>query len=86
MSPFCPSGVRLGTPASTSRGMKEKEMKFIGGVILEVIEQLKLYRLPTKKEERKDYIIKFEKEMRANKKMKEIHSRVKKLALRFPIP
>ncbi|KKP60712.1 MAG: Serine hydroxymethyltransferase [Candidatus Roizmanbacteria bacterium GW2011_GWA2_34_18] len=86
MSPFYPSGVRLGTPASTSRGMKEKEMKFIGGVILEVINLLKPYRLPLEKEERKDYIAKFEKEMRANKKMKEIHLKVKKLALRFPIP
>ncbi len=86
LSPFYPSGIRLGTPASTSRGMKEKEMKFIGGIILEVINLLKPYRLPLKKEERKDYITKFEGEMRANKKMKEIHLRVKKLALRFSIP
>lgn len=84
-SPFYPSGVRLGTPASTSRGMGTKEMKFIGGVILEVIDLLKSYHLPENKLERKDYIAKFEKEMRTNKKMKEIHLRVKKLALRFPI-
>jgi len=85
-SPFYPSGVRLGTPASTSRGMKEKEMKFIGGVILEVINLLKTYKLPVNKLDRKDYIAKFEREMRANNKIKEIHLRVKKLALRFPIP
>ena len=85
-SPFYPSGVRLGTPASTSRGMKEKEMKFIGGVILEVINIIKSYRLPLKKEERKAYIAKFDKDMRANKKIREIRLRVKKLALRFPIP
>ncbi len=85
-SPFYPSGIRLGTPASTSRGMKEKEMKFIGEVILEVVGMLKNYHLPEKKEERKDYIAKFEHEMRASKKMMEIHSRVKRLALRFPIP
>ena len=85
-SPFYPSGIRLGTPASTSRGMKEKEMKFIGGVILEVISLLKPYRLPENKVERKEYIAKFEKEMREDKKIKEIHARVKKLALGFPIP
>src|SRR3990167_8610675 len=56
MSPFYPSGVRLGTPASTSRGMKEKEMKFIGGTILKVIDIIKLYKLPLNKEERKEYI------------------------------
>lgn len=85
-SPFYPSGVRLGTPASTSRGMKEKEMKFIGGVILEVIGLLKAYRLPENKEKRKEYIAEFEREMKANKKIKEIHGRVRKMALKFQIP
>jgi glycine hydroxymethyltransferase len=32
-SPFVTSGVRIGTPAVTSRGMKEAEMKSIGGFI-----------------------------------------------------
>ena len=36
--PFNPSGVRIGTPAITSRGMKEKEMKKIGDWMNEVIE------------------------------------------------
>ncbi|HLD70481.1 MAG TPA: serine hydroxymethyltransferase, partial [Negativicutes bacterium] len=35
--PFKPSGLRLGTPAVTSRGMKEKEMKLIAGWINEII-------------------------------------------------
>lgn len=34
--PAVTSGVRLGTPALTTRGMKEADMKTIGGMILEV--------------------------------------------------
>jgi glycine hydroxymethyltransferase len=36
-SPFDPSGIRLGTPALTTRGMKEKEMVQIAGWIDEAI-------------------------------------------------
>ncbi|PIR48870.1 serine hydroxymethyltransferase [Candidatus Peregrinibacteria bacterium CG10_big_fil_rev_8_21_14_0_10_55_24] len=36
--PFKPSGVRIGTPAITSRGMKEPEMRKLGDWMSEVIE------------------------------------------------
>src|SRR5574341_107505 len=36
-SPFDPSGIRLGTPATTSRGMKETEMEQIGNWIAAVL-------------------------------------------------
>jgi glycine hydroxymethyltransferase len=36
-SPFVTSGVRIGTPALTTRGMKEPEMKLIAGWIAEVL-------------------------------------------------
>lgn len=37
-SPFVTSGVRIGTPAITTRGFKEEDMKEIAGIINEVIE------------------------------------------------
>ena len=37
-SPFVTSGLRIGTPALTSRGMKEVEMKCIAGWIAQVLE------------------------------------------------
>lgn len=36
-SPFVTSGIRIGTPALTSRGMKEEEMKAIGEIIADTI-------------------------------------------------
>jgi glycine hydroxymethyltransferase len=40
-SPFQASGVRLGTPAVTARGMKEPEMAAIADMISEVLMDIK---------------------------------------------
>ncbi|MDD3243092.1 MAG: serine hydroxymethyltransferase [Eubacteriales bacterium] len=38
-SPFVTSGIRLGTPAVTTRGMKEADMTVIAGCISQIVEQ-----------------------------------------------
>ncbi|OGI25456.1 MAG: serine hydroxymethyltransferase [Candidatus Moranbacteria bacterium RBG_13_45_13] len=39
--PFDPSGIRLGTPCVTIRGMKEKEMEILGNAIADTLESRK---------------------------------------------
>jgi len=39
-SPFVTSGIRIGTPALTTRGMKENEMRLIGGMIVQTLEKV----------------------------------------------
>ena len=51
-----PSGIRLGTPAITTRGMKEKEMKQIGKWIIQIITEVSHYKIPEDKEARKVFL------------------------------
>ena len=62
-SPFDPSGIRLGTPAATSRGMKEKEFTLIAQMIKNALASIG-----------------------DETKLKKIKQKVKKLALKFPVP
>jgi len=56
-APFRPSGLRLGTPAATTMGMKEKEMKKIAGLIYRVL--VKKENPNSVKKEVKDLCLKF---------------------------
>lgn len=86
MPPFYPSGIRLGTPAITTRGMKEKEMVKVAGWFNRVIDEVKGYQLPKDKEERKEFWKKFKKEIVKNRKLLIIATEVKTLTSKFPLP
>src|SRR3989344_4575088 len=68
-SPFYPSGIRLGTPALTTRGMKEKEMKKIAAWIKEALEEIRGHDTPNEKELRAQYIKDFKKKIVGNKNL-----------------
>jgi len=85
-SPFYPSGVRLGTPAITTRGMREREMAQIGKWIAEIVQEIKEYRLPETKEERIAYLKQFKKDIAENSVIQKIKEEVKELSQRFPLP
>ena len=83
-SPFYPSGIRLGTPALTTRGMKEKEMKKIAHWIKRALDSVKDYKLP-EKDKRKDYLEKFKKDVHKNKNLAKIKKEIKTFTSRYPI-
>ncbi|RJQ36296.1 serine hydroxymethyltransferase [Candidatus Microgenomates bacterium] len=86
MPPFYPSGIRLGTPAITTRGMKEKDMVKIAKWINEVIDEVKGEELPSDKEKRSLFWKEFKTKVVKNKKLFGISKEVKKMCLKFPIP
>lgn len=85
-SPFYPSGIRLGTPAATTRGMGDGEMKIIAGWIISVIGEVRDEKLPDSKEERQGFLKEFKGRVKENKKLLEIGAEVKELCVRFPTP
>jgi len=84
-SPFYPSCIRLGTPALTTRGMKESEMELIADWIADVIDEVKDYEISDDKDSRNKAIEKFKNEIVKNKKIKNIKNEVLELCKRFPL-
>lgn len=84
-SPFYPSGLRMGTPSLTTRGMKEKEMEMIGKWISDVIKEIKEYELPEDKKEINNYLDKFRGEIKHNKKIHQVRNEVVELCRKFPL-
>lgn len=84
--PFYPSGVRIGTPGATTRGMKEKDMIVLASWISRIIKECEDYALPTIKEERGPFFKKFKKDMDENKNLQKIANDVKKYLRDFPLP
>lgn len=84
-SPFYPSGLRIGTPLVTTRGMKEREMEQIAAWIAQVVELVKKHQLPKKQSERNSFIKQFKKEMKNDAVLLKIRTEVTALASTFPL-
>lgn len=84
--PFYPSGIRLGTPAITTRGLKERDMKKVAAWINKALEKVQGAEAPQEKElrgawwkEQKVLILK-------NKNLLKIGKEVKTFISKYPLP
>jgi len=84
-SPFYPSGVRMGTPLVTTRGMKEAEMKQIADWIARVVTVATKEELPADKVERATFLKTFRTAMAKNSELLSIRQEVTALAKTFPL-
>lgn len=85
-SAFYPSGVRLGAPAATTRGMREREMDQIAAWIAEVGDEIKEFRLPDGREERASELRRFRKAIQENRRLAQVRDAVREFCLKFPVP
>lgn len=85
-TPYYPSGIRLGTPALTVRGMKEKEMEVMGELVANVVEVCRGFMAERDEEQRKKRIEEFKRLVGKDITVKRAAREVARLAREFPIP
>jgi glycine hydroxymethyltransferase len=84
-SPFYPSGLRIGTPLVTTRGMGEIEMMQIAGWIARVVDHVRDETLPTERKERGRFLKAFKANAVADPVLLAICEEVKTVANQFPL-
>ena len=85
-SPYYPSGIRLGTPALTTRGMKDSDMRKVARWLGQVVRAVGKVEMPETKEQRVDYLAKKRDEISKNKEIIRVKAEVKRFASKFPVP
>ncbi len=86
VSAFYPSGIRMGTPALTTRGMKEKDMIKIASWIKRALEEIRGLDIPEEQKERAPFIKEVKKKLAVNKNLLKIKKEIKEFTAKFPVP
>lgn len=84
-SPFFPSGVRIGTPLITSRGMKEHDMEKIADWIAQVVDISTSEQLPENRKEWGKSVKHIKEKLRDNAELLKIRQEVTAFAKKFPL-
>ncbi|MFA5936157.1 MAG: serine hydroxymethyltransferase [Patescibacteria group bacterium] len=85
-SALYPSGLRIGTPAATTRGMGTEDMKTIANWIHQVAEHIKDKQMSTEKEARIALMKEFTSSLASDPFYTTLREEVRTLCNRFPIP
>lgn len=85
-SAFYPSGIRLGTPAATTRGMREQEMRQLAGWMVQVRGEAQEFQLPEDREARNQVLRQFRAWIKDNRRLTGVREEVRVLCRRFPVP
>ncbi len=85
-SAFYPSGIRLGSPAATTRGMREAEMDQLAEWIAQVAAQIQDFQLPSDPKERSAQRKLFRTAIRDNPHLAALHEEVRAFCAKFPVP
>lgn len=86
LPPFYPAGIRLGTPAITTRGMKEKDMIKVASWIERALSEVRKEELPLEKEARSYFFKEFRRRVKENAELLKIAEEVKAFCAKFPTP
>lgn len=87
MPPLYASGIRLGTPAITTRGMKEREMKKVASWINRVMHEVSGMLLPADdKVTRKEMMKKYREAIEESKEIKAVAKEIKAFCAKYPVP
>jgi glycine hydroxymethyltransferase len=85
-SSFYPSGLRLGTPAVTTRGFEEPQTEILAGMIFRVLAAVKNLVLPDDPAERRTFTVEILKKLDKLPEVVKVRQEVAKLAAIYPVP